>query len=69
MYTNNKRNYQQFINIRLTIDKSSTADGDLFKQYYKQVFVKIDCGGQTKYFSKTRINSSFVIFFNIAFNF
>ena len=46
--------YQQFINIRLTKDKSSIADGDLFKKYYKQVFVKIDCGGQTKYFSKNK---------------
>lgn len=46
--------YQQFINITLSKNFNPTEDGLLFKKYYKQVFAKIDCGGQTKYFSKNK---------------
>jgi hypothetical protein len=47
--------YQYFINLELTTNNlSPTEDGLLFKKYYKQVFIKIDCGGQTKYFSKNK---------------
>ena len=38
----------------LTTNGVETHAGLLFKEYYKQVFVKVDCGGKTKYFSKTK---------------
>jgi hypothetical protein len=51
--------YQQFINEVLSSNSASTENGDVFKKYYKQVFVKIDCGGQSKYFSKN-IKNGFI---------
>ena len=46
--------YRQFIKQILTTNGVETHAGLLFKEYYKQVFVKVDCGGKTKYFSKTK---------------
>ena len=51
--------YHQFINEVLSSNDASTENGDVFKKYYKQVFVKIDGGGQSKYFSKN-IKNGFI---------
>jgi putative DNA primase/helicase len=51
--------YQQFIGLVLSKNNEPTKDGLLFKRYYKQVFARVDCGGNTKYFSKSR-NDGFI---------
>lgn len=46
--------YEQFIGLVLSRNFIPTQNGDLFKKYYKQVFSKINCGGQVKFFSKCK---------------
>ena len=46
--------YEQFIGLVLSRNFIPTQNGNLFKKYYKQVFSKVNCGGQVKYFSKCK---------------
>ena len=35
------------------VNLESTFEGDLFKEYFKKVFARVDNGGQTKWFAKS----------------